>query len=169
MTPRAGIGPSPSRAARTLCAIPPDHASPRRRPRRKLSVVEDDFTSGPWTGYYAYPDGHRDRMELALSFRDRRLSGSGMDPIGAFVLEGAYDRETKTVWWLKIYPGSHEVYYKGARDGRGIRGQWRIPPFFGGNFRIWPCGQGEGEVDAAATEVGLEVEAETDALVPTEA
>lgn len=115
--------------------------------------MEDEFTSGPWTGFYVYSNGHRERMDLSLSFKAGRLTGAGTDPVGPFVLEGRYDAETNDVWWTKTYPGRHDVFYKGCREPRGIWGTWEIRDALRGGFRIWPRGEGAGEAERAEAEV----------------
>lgn len=120
--------------------------------------MEDDFTSGPWVGFYTYPGGRRDRMDLSLSFKQGVVTGAGSDPVGAFGLRGRYAPETREVWWTKTYPGRHDVFYKGYRDARGIWGTWEIHPGWTGGFHIWPEGQGSGGAQAAAEEVEPPVE-----------
>ena len=92
-------------------------------------------------------------MDLSLSFRAGRLTGSGVDPVGLFVLQGGYEGESREVWWVKSYPGSHDVFYKGCRDARGIWGTWEISSWFHGGFHIWPKGEGEGAVEHAEERV----------------
>lgn len=128
--------------------------------------MEDEFTSGPWTGFYRYADGHRERMDLTLSFREGRVTGSGNDPVGAFVLQGGYDGETNEVWWTKHYPGSHDVYYRGFREPRGIWGTWEIGAAARGGFHIWPEGQGQGEGASAEAEADVEEPAGVPAVDP---
>jgi hypothetical protein len=115
--------------------------------------VDDDFGSGPWTGFYTYSTKHRERMDLSLSFRQGVLSGAGVDPVGPFSIAGRYDAESKEVHWTKTYLGRHDVFYKGYRDNRGIWGTWEIHPGLRGGFHIWPEGQGEGEAVRAEAEV----------------
>jgi len=125
--------------------------------------VEDEFTSGPWTGFYTYSWGHRERMDLTLSFREGRVSGSGLDPVGPFTLDGRYTTETNDIWWTKRYLGQHEVFYKGCRDSHGIWGTWEIGSTARGGFHIWPEGQGGGAVERAEADI----EAPADAVAPT--
>jgi len=114
--------------------------------------MEDDFTSGPWTGFYTYAGGHRERMDLSLTFREGAVSGAGTDPVGPFMILGRYDAESNEVHWTKSYLGRHSVYYKGFRDNRGIWGTWEIRSDFTGGFHIWPQGQGVGAVEKAEAE-----------------
>jgi hypothetical protein len=126
--------------------------------------MEDEFTSGPWTGFYTYPDGRRERMDLSLSFREGVVSGAGRDPVGPFDIRGRYDAETKGVYWIKTYLGRHSVFYKGCRDPRGIWGTWEIAPFWRGGFHIWPEGGGPGlaeELEAGIEEPALQSAART--------
>lgn len=121
--------------------------------------MDDEYTSGPWTGFYTYAGGHRERMDLSLSFREGRLSGSGSDPVGPFLILGGYDPAKGEVWWTKTYVGAHEVHYKGYRDARGIWGTWEIHPGWTGGFHIWPRGQGEGAAEEAEADLEAPVEA----------
>jgi hypothetical protein len=114
--------------------------------------VEDDFSSGPWTGFYIYSTRRRERMDLSLTFRQGVVSGAGGDPVGSFSIAGRYDAESNEVRWTKTYPGRHDVFYKGYRDNRGIWGTWEIRPGLTGGFHIWPEGQGEGEAVRAAAQ-----------------
>ena len=117
--------------------------------------VEDDFTSGPWTGFYTYANGRKERMDLSLTFKQGVVTGAGGDPVGPFTLEGRYDAESNEIHWTKTYPGRHDVFYKGCRDNRGIWGTWEIPLIPRGGFHIWPLGQGEGEASRAEVEVDV--------------
>ena len=114
--------------------------------------MEDDFSSGPWTGFYTYSNGVREKMDLSLTFHKGMLSGAGSDPIGDFSLKGQYDAGKNEVHWTKTYLGRHSVYYKGYRDHLGIWGTWDIHPGLTGGFHIWPRGQGEGATQEAAAE-----------------
>lgn len=102
---------------------------------------DSGFPSGPWTGFYTQPgDGRFHRQSLDLTFRRGRMIGRGQDDIGAFLIGGHYDLESRRVWWTKSYPGSHSVYYSGVQQGRTIQGDWNIPPHYRGGFSIWPGG-----------------------------
>ena len=119
--------------------------------------MEDEFTSGPWTGFYTYANRERERMDLSLTFRDGIVTGEGTDPVAHFVLRGHYDAEFNEIYWTKTYPGRHAVFYKGCRDQRGIWGTWEILPRVKGGFHIWPKGQGEGLREAAEADVEVPV------------
>lgn len=129
------------------------------------SPVSDDlFPSGPWTGFYNYRPGDRHRMDLHLAFANGQISGDGNDDIGRFTIRGRYDAATKECWWTKTYPGSHDVAYRGFREGKGIWGTWEIKVFDHGGFHIWPRGAGAGEAETicelqehAAEAVGREI------------
>lgn len=124
-----------------------------------MNSVEDEFASGPWTGFYVYAGGRKEPMDLTLSFRDGLVDGSGADPVGDFVLRGRYDPSSRDVWWTKSYLGRHAVFYKGCRDVHGIWGTWEISPSWRGGFHIWPKGHGSG--DHAEAEAGIESPTET--------
>jgi len=117
------------------------------------SAVSDDlFPSGPWTGFYNYQPGDRHRMDLHLTFANGRISGDGNDDVGRFTICGRYDVTTKECWWMKSYPGSHDVSYRGFREGKGIWGTWDIKVFAHGGFHIWPKQAGEEETESAFAE-----------------
>ncbi len=121
--------------------------------------MEDEYTSGPWTGFYTYANRAREKMDLSLTFREGIVTGAGADPVGDFTIKGGYDPEKHEVHWTKTYPGRHSVYYRGYRDNRGIWGTWEIHPGLTGGFHIWPKGQGEGAVDHAEAEIDQPVDA----------
>ena len=125
--------------------------------RVRVFGVEDDFTSGPWTGFYNYSNGRRERMDLSLTFKQGVVTGAGTDPVGPFTIQGKYDPETNDIHWTKTYPGRHDVSYRGCRDSRGIWGTWELPWGARGGFHIWPKGQGEGAVEKAEAEVDVPV------------
>lgn len=130
--------------------------------------ADPNFPSGPWRGFYVYPGNHnRHRMDLTLTFGGERLRGDGRDDIGIFVIRGSYSRETLDVNFVKTYPGSHDVYYKGCRDGKGIWGTWEITSNLfsltlkmSGGFHIWPGGNGAEDAaaeSAAAKDATVEI------------
>jgi hypothetical protein len=112
-----------------------------------------EFVSGPWTGFFTYQQFFGEhRTDLHLDFRMGRITGSGADAVGPFVIAGGYDERTGSCWWTKSYVGAHELSYHGAREGRGIAGQWEIRPGWRGSFRIWPIDAGECAVNEIAHE-----------------
>jgi len=114
------------------------------------------FPSGPWTGFYNYTGPEdRHRMDLHLTFADERMSGDGLDDVAAFLIEGRYNTVSRECSWTKIYPGSHEVFYRGFREGHGIWGTWEIGRSSRGGFHIWPRKIGSSEL--ASSEVGEEM------------
>lgn len=118
-----------------------------------MRSVEEEFTSGPWTGFYTYSGGRRERMDVSLTFREGTVSGAGSDPVGRFMILGRYDAGSNEIHWTKTYTGAHSVFYKGCRDNRGIWGTWEIHPGWTGGFHLWPKGQGEGAVEEAEAEI----------------
>ncbi len=110
-----------------------------------FNVTDELFPSGPWVGFYNYSPGDKHHMELDLTFANGRVTGTGIDDVGRFIINGRYDSNTLECWWTKTYPGSHDVFYRGFREGKGIWGTWEITAFHRGGFHIWPRATGEGE------------------------
>ena len=103
------------------------------------------FPSGEWEGFYSYefgPDARRYMMSFALTFKNGKVSGSGIDNVSRFSWRGNYDTEKLRCWMQKQYP-SHTVSYDGYVDQKGIWGIWEIPPYSRGGFHIWPKGLSE--------------------------
>jgi hypothetical protein len=125
-----------------------------------------DFPSGPWTGFYNYGRSkHKHRMDLVLMFANHSVSGDGHDDIGQFVVSGRFDETNGDCYWTKSYIGSHDVYYRGFREGKGIWGLWELPNESGG-FHIWPLGQEEGDQDHERAEEPIPVEAVAREMLP---
>jgi len=103
-------------------------------------------------GFYNYRPGDRHRMDLNLVFAGGTVTGDGNDDVGRFLIKGKYDTASRESHWTKTYPGSHDVYYRGFREGKGIWGTWQIDVRAHGGFHIWPKGDAEGESDARAME-----------------
>ncbi len=103
-------------------------------------MADELFPSGPWIGFYNYSPADKHWMELDLTFANGRLTGTGIDDVGKFTINGRYDTSTLECWWTKTYPGSHDVFYSGFREGKGIWGTWEITAFHHGGFHIWPRG-----------------------------
>ncbi len=117
-----------------------------------------DYPSGPWTGFFDYGKGaHPFPMDLILNFSGGRITGEGHDPVGGFVISGEYT-DGGECHWTKTYPNSHEVSYRGFRDGKGIWGTWEIRFYSCGGFHIWPLGE-KGEEVAESVEEELSLEA----------
>jgi len=55
---------------------------------------------------------------------------------------------------VKSYPGSHDVYYRGFREGQRDLGSLGDRVFGRGGFHIWPRGIEEGDVEVAARSAG---------------
>ncbi len=97
-------------------------------------------------------------MDLHLTFAQGRMTGDGTDDIGRFLINGGYNSANGECWWTKTYPGSHEVFYHGFRDGFGIWGGWDIPPLAKGGFHIWPRRAGNGAHEAQKEQLEEPVE-----------
>jgi hypothetical protein len=98
-------------------------------------------------------------MDLHLEFSAGSVNGDGNDDIGRFLIRGKYDSANRECHWTKTYPGSHDVYYRGFREGKGIWGTWEIAIFYHGGFHIWPKGEHEGETTTEQFEAETPVDA----------
>ncbi len=139
--------------------------------KRETSIIAEDdpmYPSGPWVGFFNYgPGGARFRQEMDLTFRNRRLAGDGFDgELGAFVIRGGFDPGRQKVWWTKTYPASHDVWYQGFREGKGIWGTWEIAGVGRGGFMIWPKALGEEPGLEAAAEEEEPVSAAVSPILP---
>jgi hypothetical protein len=106
-------------------------------------VSSELYPSGPWVGFYNYQPGDRHRMQLHLTFANGVMSGDGNDDIGRFLIKGRYDCSSAECYWTKSYLGSHDVFYRGFREGKGIWGTWEIGILNHGGFHIWPKQAGD--------------------------
>lgn len=122
-------------------------------------MSDAEFPSGPWIGFYTYAPSDKHRMDLHLDFSGGCVAGDGNDDVGRFLIRGSYDASSRECYWTKTYPGSHDVYYRGFREGKGIWGTWEIMAFAHGGFHIWPRGQREGDAERAAAEATAPAEA----------
>ncbi len=106
----------------------------------KATMGEALYPSGPWTGFYTYSPSDKHRMDLNLEFHEGSIVGDGIDDVGRFLVRGSYDAAEGECRWVKTYPGSHNVYYRGFREGKGIWGTWDIELGAAGHggFHIWP-------------------------------
>ena len=84
-------------------------------------------------------------MDLDLTFANGNMTGDGVDDVGRFLIKGRYDAASHECHWTKRYPGAHDVFYRGFREGKGIWGTWEITIQDHGGFHIWPRQAGEGE------------------------
>jgi hypothetical protein len=127
-------------------------------------VSDELYPSGPWVGFYNYQPGERHQMQLHLTFANGKISGDGNDDIGRFLIKGRYDSQSAESYWTKSYLGSHDVFYRGFREGKGIWGTWEIGILNHGGFHIWPKQAGDSEAsieseiaaeraDAVATQI----------------
>ena len=74
-------------------------------------------------------------MDLHLDFAGCCLRGDGNDDVGRFFIRGRYDSASRECHWTKTYPGSHDVFYRGFREGKGIWGTWEIGIVAHGGFQ----------------------------------
>ncbi|PYL06329.1 MAG: hypothetical protein DME33_14020 [Verrucomicrobia bacterium] len=98
------------------------------------------------------------RMDLVLTFANRTISGDGRDDVGLFLVSGRFDDTNGECYWTKTYVGTHDVYYRGFREGKGIWGLWELGSDSGG-FHIWPLGEEEGEHEHESAEEPAPLEA----------
>lgn len=125
------------------------------QPQTAVAQAETLFPSGPWSGYYLHHGStDRHKMGLDLKFAAGLVDGSGDDDIGRFQVRGHYDPATLVVTWTKAYPGSHDVHYRGFREGRGIWGTWEVRSDRTGGFQIWPGGDAGEAAEQATTSAG---------------
>jgi hypothetical protein len=122
-------------------------------------VSDAQFPSGPWTGFYTYAPNDKHRMDLHLDFSGGCIAGDGNDDVGRFLIHGKYDAISLECYWTKTYPASHDVYYRGFQEGKGIWGTWEIMSCSHGGFHIWPKGEQEGEAESMAAEATAPAEA----------
>ena len=124
-------------------------------------MSEQQFPSGPWVGFYNYTPRDRHRMDLHLEFAAGRISGDGNDDVGRFLIRGSYDTADGECYWTKTYPGAHDVFYRGFREGKGIWGTWEIGILAHGGFHIWPKGEQDAETQVDSAETAAPVDAIT--------
>lgn len=98
-------------------------------------------------------------MDMHLTFARGSIAGEGNDDLGVFFIRGKYDTSTKECYWTKNYPGSHDVFYRGFREGKGIWGKWELDRLTGG-FHIWPRNEETGDLDAKAEQEASPVDVE---------
>lgn len=94
-------------------------------------------------------------MTLSLTFKDGRVTGTGSDCVGDFVMRGTYDVHTGEVILHKHYRRYIAVFYKGfaERHLKGIWGTWEIETTDRGGFRIWPKKQGNDDESVECGEI----------------
>src|SRR5262249_16486463 len=100
---------------------------------QKNLETHDPFPSGPWLAYFLQWK-RQSRTELALTFSDGIITGTGGDRVGQFVVRGRYQTSDGKCWWTKRYLGMHAVTYQGWSEGQGIWGLWEIPSIGRGGF-----------------------------------
>ncbi len=70
--------------------------------------------------------GRQEMEALRISISSVAVSGSGIDPVGVFTLQGRLS-EDGSVDLLKNYLGQHRVRYLGRWDGsKRLWGQWQL-------------------------------------------
>ena len=117
--------------------------SPETSPKPPTET-DPRFPSGPWQGFFLMPHSPgRHTMELHLDFRQGTMTGEGRDKIGAFLIRGKYSVDDGKCHWTKKYIKKHDVFYQGYNEGKGIWGNWEIPPSWRGGFYIWPTAMGD--------------------------
>ncbi|OHB74246.1 MAG: hypothetical protein A2Z34_00650 [Planctomycetes bacterium RBG_16_59_8] len=102
--------------------------------------------SGLWQGFYTYI-GYSSHCEMVadLTFRNGRVTGSGTDRNGWFIITGRYSDAAGDCLMTKTYPEYHDVFYKGHISNDEIMGAWWIPlGRVPGTFRLHRTGTSEG-------------------------
>jgi len=137
-----------------------------------MDDAKGELPSGRWVGFYSYPHSpRRYRQDLRLEITAGRITGTGIDPEGRFLISGRVHPEGR-VNCVKTYPGIRfqpDVLYAGFADHNGIWGTWTIPPFSSGGFRIWPASWGEGPAIKVEESEPVEEESPVADAVPVEA
>jgi len=116
-------------------------------PDSTKSIVQEDYPSGKWSGYYSYsplgdnheaPDYDQHEMNYYLEFDGDTLRANGKDDVGEFELNGGVDKTSFQVKFLKHYIGQHTVDYNGSYDTKlhHIWGQWNIGDNYSGGFKL---------------------------------
>lgn len=100
------------------------------------------------TGWWAQRGkGRQDMDGLRMTVRGGRVSGSGLDIVGAFTFEGSLQGDR--VEMTKRYFGAMPVLYTGHYDGdRRLWGTWHLPAERG----PWEITLREGLAEEAALE-----------------
>jgi hypothetical protein len=75
-----------------------------------------------------------------LTFSGGKIEGHGLDPVGRFLIAGRVDHHD--IWMIKRY-FTHQVEFCGSPEAEGISGEWSIPDFATGPFRVWPIEESE--------------------------
>jgi hypothetical protein len=116
------------------------------------------FPSGEWTGFWLQKgtfDG-RQKMELALTFLDGKVSGDGKDIVGPFTMRGRYDLSNGKVVIHKYYPEHHVLYEGWAELDKGIWGVWTVPGLAKDGFHLWPKGMRDPSQPMKRAEAGTD-------------
>ena len=128
------------------------------------------FPSGKWTGYFTDKRlAGKPRMDLYLNFSQNKMTGSGRDIVGAFVVDGTYQLGDGLCVWTKQYIGKHTVSYRGFNEGKGIWGAWELIDLgqtYKGGFHIWPEGMPDPSQPVLVEEVDIPADIEPERLAP---
>lgn len=139
-------------------------------PATSSSESDPRFPSGRWIGFFVdkrMPGKHW--MDLRLTFAQGVMTGDGHDRVGAFTINGSYKLDDGLCIWTKKYPGSHDIFYRGFNEGKGIWGTWELNMLgirATGGFHIWPDGMPDPSEPHLAEEADEPVTVEKEELVP---
>lgn len=128
------------------------------------------FPSGRWTGFFTdkrLPGKHA--MDLMLTFSEAKMTGSGRDRVGEFVIDGTYQLADGLCLFVKKYVGKHTVGYRGFNEGKGIWGAWELTMYgikATGGFHIWPDGMPDPTQPVLDEEAEIPQEIEREELEP---
>ncbi len=79
--------------------------------------------------------GRQQMSDLQLSFADGKVTGTGLDIVGPFRLDGFL--EESRIALLKQYIGKHQIQYYGESIGEGAySGNWSCYGLVGGRWLI---------------------------------
>jgi len=135
----------------------------RQTEPRSSTSVHTSFPSGVWRGYYHQFRSRHNLCDFTFAFllQGQRVTGSGVDDVGCYNIEGIYG--TDQVAFRKQYilnsqavdgrvnramNKGHAVEYRGKKVGeslgQGIKGEWYIQQASSGysgkgHFHLWPA------------------------------
>ena len=92
------------------------------------NITNDWYYQVNWSGGFEY-NGQEYEVEYDNIIIDTtgNIFGDGSDFVGDFTISGFWDK-SGSVKFVKIYTGSHSVFYTGVSEDRiNVHGRWKIP------------------------------------------